>query len=92
MFQAIERRVQRALLNLKLVAGNLLDAQEHAVAVERSERDGLEDEKVERPLQQLRVAAICSPRMTRRSYYSPPSMSRRAPAMTRFPRFSRLIL
>jgi hypothetical protein len=50
MLEAVERGIQRALLNLQLVARHLLDAQQHPVAVRRIERDRLEDQKVERAL------------------------------------------
>ena len=42
-----ERRIQRALLDEQRAAGDLLDPQQHGVAVERPERDGLEDEQVQ---------------------------------------------
>src|SRR5206468_3148592 len=53
MFEAVQRRIQRPLLDLELVAGNLLDAQQYAVAVKRSEGDRLQDQKVECSLQEF---------------------------------------
>jgi hypothetical protein len=53
MFQAIERRVQRALLNLEAILRNLLNAQKDAVSMQRAERDRLEDQHVQRALQQI---------------------------------------
>jgi hypothetical protein len=41
------------LLNAEALLRDLLDAKEDAVAVERTERNGLEDQHVERPLQQV---------------------------------------
>ena len=57
MLQAIQRGVERALLNLQAAVGDLLNAQQDAVAVQQPERDGLEYQEVEGALQQLgRVA------------------------------------
>jgi hypothetical protein len=53
MFQAIERRVQRALLNLEAILRNLLNAQKNAVSMQRAEGDRLEDQHVQRPLQEI---------------------------------------
>ena len=57
MLEAIQRGIERALLDLQAVLRDLLDAEQDAVAVQRPQRDGLEDEEVEGALQQLcRVA------------------------------------
>jgi hypothetical protein len=56
MLQAEERGIERALLDGELIAGDLLDAQENAVAVERAERDRLQDEHVEGPLHEVELA------------------------------------
>ncbi len=57
MLEAIQRGIERALLNLQAVLRDLLNAEQDAVAVQRPQRDGLEDEEVEGALQQLgRVA------------------------------------
>ncbi len=53
VFEAIQRRVERALLNLQTIFGNLLDAQQNAIAVQRTERNGLENEHVQRALQKV---------------------------------------
>jgi protein involved in polysaccharide export with SLBB domain len=53
MLEAVQRRIQRTLLDLQRVAGQLLDTQQDSVAVQRSERDGLQDEEVERALQEF---------------------------------------
>src|SRR5262245_15455633 len=53
MFEAIQRRIERALLDQEALLRDLLDAEQDAIAVQRSQRNGLEDEKVERALQQL---------------------------------------
>jgi hypothetical protein len=45
VLQAVERRIERALLDLQRPAGDLPDPQQHAVAVQLAERDGLEDEQ-----------------------------------------------
>jgi hypothetical protein len=69
MLEPVERGIQRALLNLQRVARDLLDAQQDPVAVRRAERDRLEDEQVERTLQQLGGGGQApSPWMTRRAY------------------------
>ena len=53
VFQAVERGVERTLLDFEAVAGDLLDAEENAVSVQWAEGDGLEDQKVERALQKI---------------------------------------
>ena len=53
MLEPVERGIEGALLNLQSVAGDLLDAEEHAIAVERAERDGFQDQEVECALQQF---------------------------------------
>ena len=47
MLEAIQRGIERALLNEQCAAGDLLDAKEHAVAVQLAERDRLQNEEVE---------------------------------------------
>jgi hypothetical protein len=55
--ESVERRVQRALLDAELTAGDLLHAQEHAIPVQLSQRDGFQDQQVESPWKQaVRVA------------------------------------
>ena len=53
MVKAIQGGIQRALLNLQTIFLNLLNAQQNAVAVQRPERDGLEDQHVQRALQKF---------------------------------------
>src|SRR4051794_41428661 len=53
VFQAVERGIERALLHLEDIAGDLPDAQGDAVAVDRTEGDDLEDKHVERALEQI---------------------------------------
>ena len=53
MLEAIERGVQGSLLNLQCVARDLLDAQEDAVAMLRTQRDGFENQEVQRALQEF---------------------------------------
>src|SRR4030095_8012308 len=53
VLEAIQRRIERALLDAEALLRDLLDAEQDAVAVERAERNGLEDQHVERPLQQF---------------------------------------
>ena len=50
-FQAIERRVERTLLDLQDVARDLLDALGDAPAVHGFERQSFQDQKIERALQ-----------------------------------------
>src|SRR5262249_44720223 len=64
MFEAIERRIERALLDGERVAGDLLDAEQDAVAVQRPERGRLQDEQIERPAEQ-RGWLHCSPKTYR---------------------------
>src|SRR5258708_5601406 len=51
-----ERGIERSLLDGELVAGDLLDAEENAVAVEWAEGDGLQDEHVEGALHEVELA------------------------------------
>ena len=53
MLESVERGVEGTLLNLQRVIRDLLNAQQDAVPVERSERNGFQDQKVERALKQL---------------------------------------
>jgi hypothetical protein len=53
VLEAIERGVQRALLDVERAARDLLDAREHGVAVQLAQRDGLEDQQVERARQEV---------------------------------------
>src|SRR5207245_1424720 len=55
VFQAIQRRIQRALLNLQAILRNLLDAQEDAVTMQRPEGNGLEDQHVQSALQKVEL-------------------------------------
>jgi hypothetical protein len=55
MFEAEERRVKRSLLDGELAAGDLLDAEENAVAVKGTERDRLQDEHVEGTLHEVEL-------------------------------------
>src|SRR4051812_52258 len=51
--QAVERRIERSLIDLEHAARELLDALADSPAVHRFERDGFEDEEVEGPLQDV---------------------------------------
>ena len=53
MLEAVQRGIEGSLLDLQLVARDLLDAQQDAVAVLRTERNRFEDEQVERALEEL---------------------------------------
>lgn len=53
LFEAIEGRVQGTLLHEDRPAGDLLDAEQHAVAVHIPQRDGLENDEVEVPREQF---------------------------------------
>jgi hypothetical protein len=53
VFETIQRGVQRPLLNLEGSTGDLLDAQQDAVAVQLAEGNGFENEDVERPREQV---------------------------------------
>jgi len=55
VFEAVERGVERALLDGKLFAGDLLDAEQDAIAVERAKGDRFEDEHVEGALHEVEL-------------------------------------
>src|SRR5258708_5200260 len=55
MLQPIQRRIQRALLDLKLIAGNLLYTQQHSVPMQRPQGYRLQNEHVERALQKFKL-------------------------------------
>src|SRR5687768_10974583 len=57
MFQAIQRRVKRALLDLQTSLGQLLYTQQYAVPVLWAQRNRLEDEHVQSAAQQIDVLA-----------------------------------
>lgn len=47
MLEAIERGIERALLDEKAVPGDLLNPEEYSIPVQLAERDGTEDEQVQ---------------------------------------------
>ena len=53
VFQAIQRRVEGALANLKRVLGDLLQPLNDSVTVDGFERGDLQDEHVERALEEV---------------------------------------
>ena len=53
MFEAIERGIQRTLLGEQSAAGDLLDTQQHAIAMQGTERHSFQDQQVERAWQEL---------------------------------------
>ena len=53
LLQPVERRVERALLDFQYVVGELVQAHGDAVAVVRPGAEALQDEQVERALQQV---------------------------------------
>ena len=55
LLESEERRVERALLDEQGAARHLLNAEQHAVPVQRPQRGGLQDEDVERSGQQVRA-------------------------------------
>ena len=82
VLEAEERGIERTLLDGELVAGDLLDAEQDAVTVERAEGDCLQDEHVECALHEIELSlAWClldrlgesmrdSPRLSRRGIVS----------------------
>ena len=53
LFELVERGIQRSVAHLQHVLGNLLEALPNRPRVERFEREDLEDQKVERALQEV---------------------------------------
>src|SRR5690348_6171864 len=51
VLQPVERRIQGPLRNFERIARNLLDAQQHAVSMQRFQGDRFEDQHVERSRQ-----------------------------------------
>ena len=54
VLEAVQRGIQRALLDEECAAGDLLDPEQHAIAVQLAQRYGLEDEEIERAGKQSR--------------------------------------
>jgi len=52
-FQALQRRVQRSLLDLEDVIRELTDPLRDRPAVQRLERDGLEDQQIDGALNEI---------------------------------------
>src|SRR5215469_1700297 len=55
ILQAVQCRIERALLDFQPVLRNLLDTQQNSVSVQWPERDGFQDQHVERSLQKLQL-------------------------------------
>src|SRR5262249_21799870 len=53
LFESMQRRIQRALSDLKGVAGNLVQPLGDRVAMQRTEGYDLQDQQVQRPLKEL---------------------------------------
>ena len=53
----MERGIKRALQDFEAVLRDLLDAEEDAVAMQGSKGDSLEDEHVERALEEVEVSS-----------------------------------
>jgi hypothetical protein len=51
--EAVESRIEGALLHAERVLGGVVDPARHGVAMARSPREGLEDQQVEGALQQI---------------------------------------
>ena len=82
VLEPVERRIERALRDLQGVAGDLLDAEQDAVAVQRLERHRLENQHVERARQQVGlVRRVDSPSLARSLWGCSPSLSRRERAV-----------
>src|SRR3954467_6777361 len=60
-FEPVQRGIEGALLNLQGTTRNLLNAQEHTVAVQCAERHGFEHEKIELSGQQPHRVVHSSP-------------------------------
>ena len=54
IFQPVQCGVERTLMDLEKILGDLLEALRDAVAVPRAERKNLQDEEVQSPLEELR--------------------------------------
>jgi hypothetical protein len=68
MLESVEGRIERALLDGQRAPGDLLDAEEHSVAMELPERDRLEDEEVERSGEEAGLVVHVTPMLVRRVY------------------------
>lgn len=55
MFEPVKRRIERTLLNFQKISGDLLDAQQNAIAVQRAQRNGFEDQHFQRAAQQVNL-------------------------------------
>jgi hypothetical protein len=55
VLEAEKRGIERTLLDGELIAGDLLDAEENSVTVERAQGDRLQDEHVEGPLHEIEL-------------------------------------
>jgi hypothetical protein len=53
VLEAVQRRIERSLLDREHVAGELQDALRDAPSVKRLARERLEDQQVERALEQV---------------------------------------
>src|SRR5205807_6650181 len=53
--QSKQRRVERALFDQQRSVGNLFDAQQNTVAIERAQRDGFQNEQIESAGENLRA-------------------------------------
>jgi hypothetical protein len=61
VLHAIKGDVERSLGNLKAPTGDLLDSEQDAIAVERTEGDGFENEDLESSLKQVDLFATHLP-------------------------------
>jgi hypothetical protein len=59
-YQAIQGGIERALFDKQGAARNLLDAQKNTIAMERAERDGLQNEEIESAGKKLSLASHVS--------------------------------
>ncbi len=54
MFEAVQRWIQRPLWHVQDILGNLRDAQQYPIAVQRLQRDRLQNQHVESAGEQIR--------------------------------------
>ena len=61
LLEAVERRIERSLIDLKHILRNMLDTLRDTPAVHRTESQGLQNQEIQGPLQQITLGFLHSP-------------------------------